>query len=344
MKEKSNLTGVLYFLIHFMLEVISFYCLSSYTNSNIIWYIALLYDFLAFVPQGIFGYFKDIGIKANFSIIGTVLLTIALICMYFNLNTFLVIIILAIGNCMVHIQGAETTLTSSKGKISPCAIFVSGGSFGVITGKLLAMYKAPIPYIILVNLLMIIPIIICQKYLNSTKNDSTKLFNYSNKKIDSKIIIAIAVFVVIVRSYMGYGIPTTWNKTLMQTVLLFCFLGIGKALGGILIDSIGIRKTSIISTIGALPFLLLGNNIMIISLIGLMMFSMTMPITLSLIVSELKDYPGIAFGLTTIGLFLGTIPIFAFRINSILVNCILVSILTLASTMLLSVICRKEET
>lgn len=340
---KNNKIGILYFFIHFIIEITSFYIVSLYTDSDIVWMLALMYDFYAFVPQGIFGYLKDKGIKINFAILGMFLSTLALILLYFNINAILVILTLAIGNCMIHIEGAETTLKSSKGKMTPSAIFVSGGSFGVITGKLLAMYKVPIIFIILINLLMLIPILICKKYEDQVETKNIEEYNFSNKNINSKIIITLAVFVVIVRAYMGYGIPTTWNKTLIQTILLYCALGIGKALGGILVDSIGIKKTALLSTIGSLPFLLFGNNMMTVSLIGIMMFSMTMAITLGLIVSELKKYPGVAFGFTTLGLFLGSTPIFVFRIESILINCIMVTILTLACAIILNIICRKEK-
>ena len=120
-------------------------------------------------------------------------------------------------------------------------------------------------------------------------------------------------------------------------------MGLGKAIGGLLIDSIGIKKTVLISTVGALPFLLLGNNIMTISLIGIMMFSMTMAITLGIIVSELKKYPGVAFGLTTLGLFLGALPIFFFRINTVLTSYIIITSLTIISSIVLIKICRKEK-
>ena len=56
---------------------------------------------------------------------------------------------------------------------------------------------------------------------------------------------------------------------------------------------------------------------MIVSLIGVMFFSMTMAITLGILVSKLKKTPGLAFGLTTIGLFLGTAPIFFIKVNMI---------------------------
>ena len=343
MKQNKNILGILYFIIHFIIEITSFYIVSSYIDTNLVWILALMYDFFAFVPQGIFGYLKDKGIKTNFTIIGMILSTLSLILLYFNLNAIVVILVLSIGNCMIHIQGAETTLRTSNGQMAPSAIFVSGGSFGVITGKILAMYNVPIPFVIIINLLMLIPIAICNKYVYLIDDKNLEKYNFSNKNINSKVIITLAVFVVIVRAYMGYGIPTTWNKTLIQTILLYCSMGIGKAMGGILIDSIGIKKTAILSTIGSLPFLLFGNNVMAISLIGIMMFSMTMAVTLGLIVSEIKKYPGVAFGFTTIGLFLGSLPVFVFRINSILINCLMVTILTVASIIVLSIICRKEK-
>lgn len=343
MKQNKNILGILYFIIHFIIEITSFYIVSSYIDTNLVWILALMYDFFAFVPQGIFGYLKDKGIKTNFTIIGMILSTLSLILLYFNLNAILVILVLSIGNCMIHIQGAETTLRTSNGQMAPSAIFVSGGSFGVITGKILAMYNVPIPFVIIINLLMLIPIAICNKYVYLIDDKNLEKYNFSNKNINSKVIITLAVFVVIVRAYMGYGIPTTWNKTLIQTILLYCSMGIGKAMGGILIDSIGIKKTALLSTIGSLPFLLFGNNVMAISLIGIMMFSMTMAVTLGLIVSEIKKYPGVAFGFTTVGLFLGSLPVFVFKINSILINCLMVTILTVASIIVLSIICRKEK-
>ena len=343
MNHNKNILCYLDFIIHFIAEITSFYILTLYTNNDLIWILALLYDFIAFVPQGLLGYLRDKGLKINFATIGLLLTTLSLLLFNFNINEILVILILSIGNCMIHIQGAETTLRSSKGKISPSAIFVSGGSFGVITGKVLATYNIPIYLIIIINLLMIIPIIICNKYSHLINDKNLDKYNFSNKKINSKTIITLAVFVVIVRSFMGYGIPTTWNKTLIQAVYLYCAMGLGKAIGGLLIDSIGIKKTALISTIGALPFLLLGNNIMTISLIGIMMFSMTMAITLGIIVSELKKYPGVAFGLTTLGLFLGALPIFFFRINTVLTSYIIITSLTTLSTIILIKICRKEK-
>lgn len=227
--------------------------------------------------------------------------------------------------------------------MSPVAIFVSGGSFGLIIGKILASLKTPVILIIIIDLLAIIPLVISNKYKNQVQDKNLSKYNYSNKKINRNIVIALATTVVIVRAYMGYAIPTTWNKTIIQSILLYFTMGTGKALGGILIDKIGIRKTSFISTIVALPFLLFGDKNIYISLIGIMSFSMTMAITLGLIVSVLKKHPGIAFGFTKLGLFLGTLPIFIIRIKSIVINCIIILSLTIVSIIILNYICRKDD-
>ena len=341
--KKSSLLGIMYGFVHFILEVSCFYILSSYYDSDYIWVIGLLYDIMAFLPQGFYGYLHDIKIKINFGVLGTVLTTGALVLFSFNVNPFVVIIILTTGNAMIHLHAAELTLRSSKGRMSPSAFFVSGGSFGVITGKLLAMYAVPLIYIVVLNAISIIPILISMIFKNTFDDNNLRCYNYSNQRLKSVTIITLATIVVAVRAYMGFGIPTSWNKTVLQNVALYCCMGAGKAIGGILIDKIGIRKTALISTVGSLPLLMFGNNIMSISLVGIMMFSMTMAITLALIASELHDYPGVAFGFTTVGLFIGTLPVFFFRVSSVLVNCIIVSVLSLLSIIILNYICRKEN-
>ena len=120
-------------------------------------------------------------------------------------------------------------------------------------------------------------------------------------------------------------------------------MGIGKAMGGIFTDAYGMRKTAIASILVSVPFLLCGDSVMFISLIGIMLFSMTMAITLGLLTSVLKKAPGLAFGITTIGLFLGTLPIFFIKITSFLINAILIIILTFICLIIALIVIRKER-
>lgn len=334
-------SGYLYFYLHFVTEIVCFYLLSQVIGDKfILWMVPFLYDFLAFVPQALFGFLNDKFKSLPLVYAGLFLLALSLALFSLtNLNIFLIVILLSLGNAFVHVAGAETTLRSNPGHLSPVAIFVAGGSFGVVTGRLLARI-APFWFILLL-ILSALPIaylaesILHSRDIQKSWSNPHLSFHFHNESLPLSLLVILTVFVVITRSYMGYGIPTSWNKTTPQLIALYVFMGLGKALGGILIDKIGMKKTAILSVVGALPFLLFGNNLMWLSLIGVLLFSMTMAVTLGLLVSALPRSPGLAFGFTTIGLFLGAAPIFFFTIDNLLVNCLIIIILSLLCLIIL---------
>jgi hypothetical protein len=339
---KKNITGYLYFYIHFIVEVVCFFYLTRVNSESlIVWLIPFIYDGVAFVPQSIIGYISDKYPKINMGIIGTILLLITyLLYGLTNVSVFITLILLCLGNAFLHVAGAETTLKTSGGRLAPSAIFVAGGSFGVITGRVLATTSIS-PLIFLLPLLTLIPMVLLADSYKTSK-DNCKNFNYVNKKRNPYIVVLIAFIVVIVRGYLGYGIPTSWNKTVVENIIFFCTMGLGKALGGILSDKIGIRKVAILSTLLAIPFLCAGDNIMIVSIIGVMFFSMTMSITLGIVVSSLKQTPGLAFGITTIGLFLGTVPIFFIKLSQD-INIILIIVISIMCSIALGWVLKEDK-
>ncbi len=344
---KKQLPSFLYFYIHFVVEVLCFFILHSIVGDHwVLWFAPFIYDLLAFVPQMAIGAISDRYEKIPFGIIGMTVVALGLCLIHFNImpSVLIPIIIIALGNACVHVNGAEVTLRHGQGKIAPAAIFVSGGSFGVVTGKLLAGH-APLWTLLLLAASTVPAFIAAEKYRRATAKQELpcKKFNFANKNMPLWLLIAGVTFVVMVRSYIGYAIPTSWNKTIPQTIMLFSFMGIGKALGGIFVDKIGIRKTIYISMLGALPFLLFGDQIMSVSLIGVMFFSMTMAITLAILTSVHPKNPGIAFGYTTIGLALGALPIFFYRITNLFLNCVIITIASLICLFILLKATKKEK-
>ena len=341
-------TGFLYFYIHFVTEVACFFALARYVESApVAWLISFAYDMLAFVPQGLFGFISDKYKKVSFGVPGLVLLGVALLLQQFTPWTFVSLVILCVGNAFTHVNGAEVTLRTANGSLSHSAIFVSGGSFGVVCGKLLGAAAAPY-WLVLALVATAVPFaVLAQMYLKneseSYNNVPCRAFRYNNPKVSKYLIILLSTMVVIVRGYMAYGIPISWKKTTLQTVILFTFMGIGKALGGVLADLFGVKKVALGSIAVALPFLMFGDNHMFVSLIGVLFFSMTMSVTLAVLVSVLPKTPGLAFGFTTIGLFLGTLPVFFFKIRSVPVNCIMLSVLTIVCLACMFISIRKDD-
>lgn len=322
----DKVTGIGYAFIHFAVEVMCFSVLIGVYNPGGYWWaLACLFDILAFGLQAPLGVLFEKYNNAKPGVWGLIILSIgALIAFLSNDNVifqFASLIIITLGNAMVHIAGALSTLRVSEGRLSESAIFVGGGSFGVITGRLIGTDRTLwwIPFIITavaIVMAIIIDIRIKRKY-------GRYAFSFDIEPCRQKLVnkpvgitILILFLVVCVRAYIGYGLPTAWNKTVVQTILLFSFMGIGKMSGGILADIFGARKVGVISCLVAVPMLVFSNNIMWLSLLGVASFSMTMAITLGGLVSVLPKHPGVAFGVTTLGLLMGTVPLFFVRMPS----------------------------
>ncbi len=314
--------GILYAVVHFSLEVACFYFIFNRFGQSQYWVLfALLYDCLAFVPQALFGALQDRFPELDLGTCGAVMVITALL-LPFNIIAF---IMLCFGNALVHISGAHYTLCDVEGRLAPSGIFVGGGSFGVIIGQLLSKTELVIIPLVLMALSVIIICLIRHGVSVSGRADG---FDIADKNMPIWIIILLMFTAVAVRAYIGYAIPIAWRTTAIDSVILFFVMGIGKMLGGVFSDIIGAKRTAIFSLILSLPFMLFGNSNMLVSVIGVGLFSMTMAITLGALVSRLSDMPGISFGITTVGLFIGTMPAFFVLPKTLLANQVTVTLLT----------------
>ena len=81
----------------------------------------------------------------------------------------------------------------------------------------------------------------------------------------------------------------------------------GKALGGFVSDRFGKEKTAAVSMVLAAVLYLFSNNI-VCGLAAILIFNMSMPITLRAAADIFKGGRGFSFGLLTFALFLGYVP------------------------------------
>ena len=330
-KTKSNMhIGYEYALLHLCIECICFhtiYLCFTGQNGAVVYIFALIYDFLAFVPQFIFGGFLDKHTRFPWDYVGVACLALAVLLINFTDQKWSVLILITMGNAILHEVGAVVTTSVSGGKMSHSSIFVSGGSFGLIIGTHLGMDKVSILFE-LICVAIILAVVVKNQGLLRNPERCTPKYDLVMKPDKVNLIVLVALCVVAVRSYIGYAIPISWKKELWQAYVLFFSMGFGKALGGIFIDRFGARRVAVSSTLLCIPFLLAGDNFMIISIVGVFLFSMTMSITLGMLLSVLPEQPGLAFGITTVALFLGTLPVFLVHFSK-LVNMVLVVVLSL---------------
>lgn len=336
MKNKTGMKlGWVYCYIHFAVEVVCFYYLYRLFSVQSFWGLAALtYDVLAFMPQSMIGMFVQKHPRAHAGMSGGILLAASLLMAELPFAAFywIGLILLALGNAAVHIWGAFATMTTSGGKLAPSAVFVAGGSFGVVTGMMMAGGGMNV-LLPLFLLFAAIVLMMGTDHMWRDRDGREELCSEFALAADRPFarILFLGFVVVMIRSYMAYGIPTAWNKTAAQTTALFFAMGIGKGLGGVLADRFGAKRVALFSSLLAFPFLAAGNRLMYVSLFGILLFSMTMPITLGLIASVLNRAPGLAFGVTTIGLLFGCLPVFFFRIQDFYANIGVLGMLTIVA-------------
>lgn len=329
-KSAANKISVLWFFIHFALEVICFQFYNLYFGSlAAAALMALVYDTLAFFPQFFIGALSESRPKLPTGPLGACMVLLGGCTAFFGSTPLRTagLLVLSLGNAFVHVGGAKATLYTCDDKIAPSAVFVAGGSFGVITGKMLGVSGISIFAGLIVMLGGSVLMHFADRIYSTAKKQTPRL-HMADTRRNTAAVIMLAFFVVSVRGLLGYGLPTAWNSTPLRGFLLFCMMGVGKALGGILSDRFGAKKTALISTGLSLPLLLLGDNNMWISLAGIALFSMTMSSTLGILVSAVPEHPLMAYGVTTTGLLAGTLPAGSARVMNIVSRGSFLSVLT----------------
>ena len=295
---------------HFALEVLCFHFYYMYFHSfAAAGLISLGYDMLAFLPQIFIGSFTDSHKRTEPARIGA-----ALAMTGFILNMLvdgdmrlLPFVLISVGNAFIHVAGARDTLSVCGRRLAPPAVFVAGGSFGVITGKLMGMHGIPI----YTAMLIFLPAVICMELSRKMRaGGSTAEYDMADRRRGPAVITALAFFVVAARGLVGYGIPTLWATNELHSLLLFSGMGLGKALGGIFSDIFGARKTALISVALSLPLIYIGQSSMWISLFAVTLFSMTMATALGILVSVFPDRPVTAYGISVAGLLFGSLFVF----------------------------------
>lgn len=271
----------------------------------------LLYNYCAFALQLPLGILIDIWSQRKdkallpgivFTGIG-ILLTV--------LGSYVSHIILGIGNAFFHVGGGVLTIHDDD----DCGFdgrglgtFVAPGAIGLILGTL---YHGT-AFFEWIRILVSASMILIAVFLYRNKKERSLTQNgkvFDPDDSDLLFLILACFAVVILRSLTGMAISFTWKTSNAIVILSVIALACGKTAGGFLSARFGMKKTVIVTlSLSAVAYLF--GNVMSAGLAALFLFNMTMPLTLYLLVRNMRDMPGFAFGILTFGLFLGYLPVY----------------------------------
>ncbi len=257
----------------------------------------LLYNFFAFAVQLPLGLLSDrLGKERCFAALGCLLTAAAWL-----FTGFPAAIAAGLGNALFHVGGGLYALNSSNG-CTPLGIFVSPGALGLFLGALPSV-QAALPEPVVPLVLFLLGSFILRRGAGAPNAVFTPI-----PQGGTRAVMPLVCFftVVVLRALMGGIFQFPWKGELGLWLALA--VAGGKAAGGLLADRFGASRTATGSlALAAICFL--GSDVPAAGLLAVFAFNMTMPITLWGAGRILRGAKGMAFGLLTFALFLGTLPI-----------------------------------
>lgn len=284
---------------HFLVDFACAFLLFSTFRGDAAWAeLLILYNFCAFalqMPLGLWAddWKKDGGVAAA----GAALVAAAYLFSAFPLAATA---LLGVGNAAFHVGGGLETISLSRGRAGVLGLFVSPGALGLYLGTVLGKIAALPPWIPAALALL----------------SAAALFLYQTERVCVKsdlrgrkraALLLLLFLVVVLRSCVGMLLEIPWKGEGHWALTVTFALVAGKAAGGILAQRFGAVRTAVISLLlSGICFYFAG--IPFFGTLGVLLFNMTMPLTLWAAAKLLPGRGGLAFGLLTFALFIGFLP------------------------------------
>ena len=306
-KQKTIAAGLLLGGTHFLVD---FCCtailtgLSLQVSGEMLLICAILYNGLAFAFQLPLGALADrLQLSRSLCAFGCLLVAVA----PFLPAPILVSALLGLGNACFHVGGGREALHRGGEKAGFVGHFVAPGAIGIFLGPLCAKMSWPIHVIAPVSLSL------CAFLFFFTRNGGkqTETLRFPAQALGTGRLAAMMVcmfLTVLLRAYMGTIIHYDFQAfPLLAALFVLCIFG-GKFFGGTLADRFGAFPFSLCAQLSATVLFVLSLWVPWCAYPAIFLFNTTMAITAHKLYVALPSWGGTMFGLTTLALFLGSVP------------------------------------
>ncbi len=285
---------------HFFIDFLCAWVLFRFCRPTARWAeVMLYYNFCAFALQMPLGLLADrFRQDRSFLVLGSLLVGAA--CLGLRSFPLALAVTAGVGNALYHVGGGVAVLQAWPEKAGPLGVFVSPGAFGIFFGTLLGKNGGDI---LAPSLIGLAACLVLAWLLREEKPAPMDPFRLASPLR----AVACLFLVVCLRSFLGFLFDFPW-KTGWWSVAAVCAVVLGKAAGGYLCDRAGAKWASVGSLgLAVLGFLFSASPLC--GVLAILLFNMTMPITLRAAADALPGMRGFSFGLLTFALFLGFLPV-----------------------------------
>lgn len=270
---------------HFLVDFFCAYTLLSQVNDHVVMAL-VVYNFLAFAMQMPLGLILDNKPHFPWLILSIYFCLVGIL----RFSFWLSVLCLGMGNALYHLSAGKLVMDHETG-CSALGIFVAPGAFGISLGTFLKSFQLPLwlQWLTLAGLLV------------SLKSFHSTTVAPKTKKPSWRIVILLFV-VVALRSFVGMTWILPWKAESFW--LLTAAVVLGKALGGIYADQFNLKIAARSSLLLSALFFVFSDS-MVLGLVSILLFNMSMPLCLKMMIDEFPDSPCFAFGILTFALFIG---------------------------------------
>ncbi len=218
------------------------------------------------------------------------------------------VIVVGIGNAMFHVGAGGLVLRESGDRATESGVFVGPGALGVCAGIWLALHGVPARWVIVGLLLAGVPLAWAAS--RSRGGSGVPLPRLRGGAAALVAVVALCLLAsVFVRSLGGGTVAGVWRGVSEPVMIGLAVAACGgKMLGGFVADRVGWGTSSGLALLISAPLISLLVNDATFALVGMVVFQMTMPVTLKAMHHLLPTRPGLAFGIPCFALLLGALP------------------------------------
>ncbi len=300
------------------------------------WAWIVAYNAIAFGAQAPLGWMADVSRRPRTFLCAGIVLAgagVLLACSGFIAG----IAVGAAGNAFFHIGAGALSIEATPGRTAGPGVFVAPGAIGLGLGGYLggrALFPVP-AFVILLACSFIAAIVIrpttahaaeavaseggFADRMRCSRVDEVSVARASITKISSWIGVVSLFIAVVLRAVIGTTSKWMVEPGIAAIIALSLAAATGKAAGGITADRAGRIAVAVPALLVSAPLLAFSGGNLILLAIGSFFFQAVMSITLVSLADAMPRWPGLAFGLNCLALFLGFL-VTAFRTRFVFQN------------------------
>jgi len=269
--------------------------------------LVVLYNCLAFGGQTLVGLVADrTGAYRAVGVLGALLAAIALLVSPHAVVAGIVIV--GIGNALFHVGAGALVLRASGDRATESGVFVGPGAIGLATGILIGTTQLEARGVIVALLVLAAPFMTVSARAISRVRSQLAVPR-AGLLVLGIVCASCLLGSVTVRSLVGGTIAGSWRGVSTEVLAALAVAACaGKMLGGFVSDRYGWIPTSVLALLLSTPLIVFAVDTAAGAIVGMLLFQMTMPVTLKAMHHVLPQRPGLAFGIPCAALVVGALP------------------------------------